>query len=118
MDIFEQKGARYELALTQYLAATSVPDGNEAHYALLFAAREYFRSEGVMSYVGKINVIMERDRETIQSVPRPAKGEAPTPIITASPIMKEILETARIVARTDASVLIRGPSGTDRKSVV
>ena len=39
-------------------------------------------------------------------------------IITQSPIMEELLKQVLRLAKSDASILIQGASGTDRKSVV
>ena len=109
IDIFSIIGSRYELAATRYLAAVSGIYQNSERQALLYLARDYFKSEDVAPYLAKID-------QALKKLPTPSvrtAGQAPT-IIAESTAMRKLIELARHVAKSEMTILLTGPTGTGK----
>ena len=110
IDLFNLIGARYELAVTRYLAGISGLHGEGERTALLYLAREYFEAEEVRHYVEKVDA-------ALRSEPLPARGNrsAGTPVIVCrSGAMKRIVMLAEHVAQSDMAILLTGDTGTGK----
>ncbi len=111
-DMFSMIGSRYELALTRYLAAATRvhPDGERQ--ALLYLAREYFKSENIDHLTERI------DRELALQTAKPTHNGRPTTsvptIICRNKSMKRMIELAEHVAPSGMSVLLTGATGTGK----
>jgi len=119
IDLFAMIGARYEVAVTRYLAAISGLYLNGEKQALLYLAREYFVSEEVAPYIEKIDRQINQaclpDRQVPVACTPPARSDGEAPVIIAvSSAMKEVLELARNVARSEMSILLTGPTGSGK----
>jgi DNA-binding NtrC family response regulator len=112
IEIFAIIGSRYELAATRYLTAISGLYQNGERQALLYLAREYFESEGILPFLKKINAEMKLTRRGTWR-PADSHGEEPK-IITINPAMKKLVDLAGHVAKSEMSVLLTGPTGTGK----
>ncbi len=111
IDLFKLIGSRYELAVTQYLAATSGLYHNGVRHAMLYMTRDYFESENVKPYLKKIEKALKNP--TTKEKLKPIASGAPT-IIAVNPQMKKLVEIAENVAQSDMSVLLTGETGTGK----
>ncbi|MGP8321699.1 MAG: sigma 54-interacting transcriptional regulator [Methanosarcinaceae archaeon] len=111
IDLFKLIGSRYELAVTQYLAATSGLYHNGVRHAMLYMARDYFESENVTPYLEKIEKALKNP--TAKEKLKPIASNGPT-IIAVNPQMKKLVEIAENVAQSDMSVLLTGETGTGK----
>ncbi|HVP06285.1 MAG TPA: sigma 54-interacting transcriptional regulator [Candidatus Acidoferrum sp.] len=115
IDLFNLIPARYELASTRYLAATSGLYGPAERTAMLYMAKEYFESEAVTSYVEKITVELNKtERHKPLPTARSSADGAPAKIITGNPAMLKILDLADHVAASEMTVLLTGDTGTGK----
>jgi two-component system response regulator GlrR len=60
---------------------------------------------------------VERARKLSTASEEPSDGAWRSEIVTASPAMEEVLRRAKLVAASDAPILIRGPSGAGKELV-
>ncbi|MGP8321435.1 MAG: sigma 54-interacting transcriptional regulator [Methanosarcinaceae archaeon] len=111
IDLFKLIGSRYELAVTQYLAATSGLYYNGVRHAMLYMAKDYFESENIKPYLKKIEKALKNP--TAKEKLKPIASGAPT-IIAVSPQMKKLVEKAENVAQSDMVVLLTGETGTGK----
>jgi len=111
---FTMIGARYELAVTRYLAAISGLYHSGERQALLFMAREYFAGEEVTHFIARIDTEIENAHNipTVKDINAGAQG-APV-IIAVNERMKRLINLARHVAPSKMSVLLTGPTGTGK----
>jgi transcriptional regulator with PAS, ATPase and Fis domain len=112
IDLFALIGAKYETAVTRYLAARSGLYSNGERQALLYLAREYFEKEKVCKYTDKF----ESGVSLISnSLPRlKDSDERPPVIVTVNLEMRRLMELAENVAASEMSVLLSGPTGTGK----
>jgi DNA-binding NtrC family response regulator len=112
LDLFNQISARYELAVTRYLYATSNLCQTTERIALLYLAREYFESEEVHHYVEKIDAALK----AVPIVHRPIRKPSPAcpTIIVVNAQMKKLIALAEHVAESEMTVLLTGATGTGK----
>jgi transcriptional regulator with PAS, ATPase and Fis domain len=110
---YKKMTARYDLALTRYKAASSgIFQGGERQ-ALLYLAREYFKSEKVTRYVDRIN----NQLNGVPVAPRLKPDRSQTRslrIVTINGEMKRLVSMVEHVAPSDISVLLTGATGTGK----
>ncbi|MFZ5981090.1 MAG: sigma 54-interacting transcriptional regulator [Candidatus Zixiibacteriota bacterium] len=118
--LFSGISARYELAVTRYLAASCGLYTNGERTALLYLAREYFESENISGYLEKIDRELAASAEPATeeqpitvSHQLPGDGECPT-VIAVNYRMKKILSFAEHVARSQMNILLTGATGTGK----
>ncbi|MFH2050515.1 MAG: sigma 54-interacting transcriptional regulator, partial [bacterium] len=111
IDLFKLIGSRYELSVTQYIAATSGLYHNGERHAMLYMARDYFESEGVMPFLNKIESALKNP--AAKEKLKPISSNTPE-IITVNPKMKKLVELAENVAQSDMSILLTGETGTGK----
>jgi len=118
--LFSGISARYELAVTRYLAACCGLYTTGERTALLYLAREYFESENITGYIEKIDRELADSGETTDDDERmtpshrlPGDGECPT-VIAVNYRMKKILSFAEHVARSQMNILLTGATGTGK----
>ena len=112
IDLFNKIEARYELAITRYLAATSKLYSDGERHAMLYLAREYFVSEEVLHYVEKVDEELKRIPAHLTKAA--SNGNGCPKIITASPKMKMIVALAEHIAHSEMTVLLTGATGTGK----
>lgn len=113
IDLFTLIKAHYELALTQYMAATSGVVGNSEKQAWLYLAREYFEREKVTGYVNKIKA-ESNDVPVLPRLTSDRDGAQPVNIVTTNDDMKRLISMAEHVAASEMSVLLTGATGTGK----
>jgi len=112
IDLFAMIKSRYEMAVTRYLAAQSkfYDDGERA--AMLYLAKQYFKSEDVGHYVEKIEeALVPKPLIRIKHNPRDKNHSE---FIAADPKMKKIVDMAENVAQSDMTILLTGPTGSGK----
>jgi DNA-binding NtrC family response regulator/tetratricopeptide (TPR) repeat protein len=115
IDLFNLISARYELAVTRCLAATSGLYQEGERTALLFLAKEYFESESVTPYIEKVTSELGKAQRTAMSrSARPIIRGKPVTIITVNTVMRKIIDMATHVAQSDMTVLLTGATGTGK----
>ena len=112
IDLFGLISSRYELAVTRYLAAISGLYYNGERTAMLYLAREYFESEDVAHYVGKIDGQLRKIQLPRRKINK--AGDVCPTIITVNQKMKKCLELAENVAQSEMTVLLTGVTGTGK----
>ncbi len=112
IDLFGLLGSCYELAVTRYLAAMSGLYYNGERTAMLYLAREYFESEGVRHYVGKIESQLRKIQLPRRKVNR--AGDVCPTIVGVNRKMKKCMELAENVAQSEMTVLLTGATGTGK----
>lgn len=111
-DLFSMINSRYELAVTRYLEAVSGLYDNGERAALLYLAREYFRSEEIRHYIGKTDDELAGLRRLEIRVP-PVSANVPV-FIAVDKRMKEIVRLAENVAQSDMTIFLTGPTGSGK----
>ena len=114
-DVFHLIGARYELAVTRYLAGVSGLYTDGERHAHLYLARKYFESEQVRHYIAKIDTALKTGVTSLRSpaVENGDSGGCPTMIVRDHEMAK-LLEFARHVAQSEMTVLLTGETGTGK----
>ncbi len=110
IDLFNQIGSRYELAVTRYLAGSSGLYGNGERAALLYLAREYFESENIRDYITRI----DRELNCSPAVIRRRSDQTVPRVVAVNPTMKKIVALADNVACSDMTVFLTGATGTGK----
>jgi len=112
IDEFTKIGARYETAVTRFLAANSGIYHNGERLALLHLAKEYFALEHIASYVNKVEDAASRPPQ-ISRTALPDEDTTPR-IITHNHTMRELVDLAGNVADSPLTVLLTGPTGSGK----
>ncbi len=112
IDLFNKIDARYELAVTRYLAAASKLYSEGERNAMLYLAREYFVSEDVHHYAEKVDKELKKVPFHIPKVAH--SGNGCPKIVAVSPKMKKIVALAEHVANSEMTVLLTGATGTGK----
>ena len=112
VDLFILISSHYELAVTRYLAATSGLYYDGERTAMLYLAREYFESEGVAHYVGKIDGQLRKIQLPRRKINK--AGDICPTIIAINQKMKKCVELAKNVAQSEMTVLLTGVTGTGK----
>lgn len=113
IEAFEAAEARYELAMTRYHAAISAAYPEGERQALLYLAREYFKSEKLDWMIQRVNERLNGiSSEPLQS--RSLSRPAQIRIITGNDEMKRLVSMAEQVAGSNMSVLLTGATGTGK----
>jgi DNA-binding NtrC family response regulator/tetratricopeptide (TPR) repeat protein len=112
MDIYAMISSRYELAVTRYLAATSGLYGDGECMAMLYMAREYFKSEGIKHYVEKVDAKMLRSTRPMSQ--HRISADDRHVYIAVHPKSRRIVELAEHIAPSDLTVFITGPTGVGK----
>ncbi len=115
IDLFSLISARYETALTRYLAACSgLHEANE-RVAMLYLAKEYFESEEVIPYIEKVKRELANSNLPRAMAPIPdGRAESGVTMIAASEPMRKVLEKISYIAPSDMNILITGATGTGK----
>jgi transcriptional regulator with AAA-type ATPase domain/tetratricopeptide (TPR) repeat protein len=116
IDLFSQISARYELAVTRYLAAVSSLYDPNQRVVMLYLAKEYFESEDIRPYIEKVGrELAGCDYPALRKRPavKPDDGQ-PVTIVTVNEEMRRILDLAAQVAPSDMNVLLTGETGTGK----
>lgn len=111
IDLFNQIGSRYELAVTRCLAALSNLYDRNKRVALLYLAREYFESEGVAPWLTRVTEALENEAPP---APRARPAAAAAVIVGADKSLRQILALAEHAAPTDFTVFLTGETGTGK----
>ncbi len=112
IEIFEQLGYRYELAVTRYQAAESGLYQIAETQALLHLARDYFKKEKIRPYLQKIDQFLPNNRHLPKRSNEPI-GEPPI-FVAVNREVKHVLDMARRIASSELSILLTGPTGTGK----
>ncbi len=112
IDLFNMIDARYELAVTRYLAATSKLYSDGERNAMLHLAREYFVSEDVHHYTEKVDIELKKAPVHIPKLA--SNGNGCPKIIAVSAKMKNIVDMAEQVAQSEMTILLTGATGTGK----
>lgn len=112
IDIFDQVGYQYELAVTRYQAGASGLYQTAENQALLYLARDYFEKEKIAPYLRKIEQFFPSSRVLPKRLAEPV-GEPPT-FIAVNKQVKHILDLARRTAPSELSILLTGPTGSGK----
>ncbi len=113
MEIFEEIGSQYELAVTQYMAATSGLYENGERLRLLVLAKEYFEREEIEPYLKPVTKLVTKYRALSESKSgRRHKGEPK--VIGVTMQMKDLLKYAKAMAQSDVPILLTGETGTGK----
>ena len=73
---------------------------------------------GVFGFLAKpyeASALLDEVRRALLTGPDPAPADLDCPLVTRSPVMRALLDEARAVAASDASVLVRGDTGTGKE---
>ncbi len=114
IDLFNLISARYELAVTRYLAACSGLHEQSERVAMLYLAKEYFESEQIAPYIQKVTAELEKLSGHKLVLRRPSGENGKSTVIAASESMRKILEKVSYIAPSDMNVLLTGDTGTGK----
>ncbi len=114
IDLFNLISARYELAVTRYLAACSGLHEQNEQVAMLYLAKEYFESEEVTPYIQKVTTELAKLSGHKLVLHRPSGENGKCKLIAASESMRKILEKVSYIAPSDMNVLLTGETGTGK----
>jgi transcriptional regulator with PAS, ATPase and Fis domain len=113
LDLYRFVKARYELAVTQYMAANSGSFQGGERQALVYLASDYFESENVHGYIARINTALTGILTRQHPIP-PGDKDQPLTIVTVNDEMKRLIAMAEHVAASDMSILLTGATGTGK----
>ncbi|MCX6832539.1 MAG: sigma 54-interacting transcriptional regulator [candidate division Zixibacteria bacterium] len=117
IDLLQQCGARYELALTHFAAGQSTVHSSASRSEHLQRAKTLFVEMDVPKRVSQVEkaIVQLTSMKLQPKVFRNGKNSIETPdIITQDPEMLRILADAKRFADTDMTVLITGETGTGK----
>jgi DNA-binding NtrC family response regulator/tetratricopeptide (TPR) repeat protein len=115
IDLFGLISARYELAVTRYLAASSGLYEQSERIAMLYLAKEYFESEEVAPYIEKVSAeLATLSAPKVTHLQTKAATSGGITVIAVSNAMRKILEKVSYIAPSDMNVLLTGETGTGK----
>ncbi len=112
IDIFLNISSRYELAVTRYLAAVSGLYESGERAALLYLAKEYFKSENIVHYVELTERELNRTQQPKAMAARP--DHEPALFIVRDKRMMQLIKLAENVAPSAMTIFLTGPTGSGK----
>ncbi|MEW5924298.1 MAG: sigma 54-interacting transcriptional regulator [Candidatus Zixiibacteriota bacterium] len=112
IDIFVYVKSRYELAVTRYLAAMSGLYENGEKAAMLYLAKEYFKSENIEHYIRLTERELIQYRQPMAASMHP--DEEPPVFIVRDKRMMQLVKLAENVAPSAMTIFLTGPTGSGK----
>ena len=114
IDLFNLIGSKYELAMTRYLAATMGLYVNGERTALLYLARQYFRSEDLKHCIAKVDAALKSEPPAPTKTSHARRDQSPPTMIGQCEKLRDVLNLAERIAGSERPVLLTGATGTGK----